>query len=309
MINKKNSTDLFFFLITVAYSVFAIFLHQEVSMIVVGKRPALTGSFKANNHSVEGGIIFLSLILIYLIYRYRKGVNRLYTILYIYFCTLFIYIYFELYSLHPVEVIHIIHYSVLTLLLGCTFDRERRNFFFTEFVFIGFFIGFVDELLQYLVLIPAQKFLDFNDIYVNMLGAIAGILLFYSFVPLPLKTIKGLGFLSRKINLVISIFVLFTITLILSGNIRFSSDHFIEPGATEIIRGETVLYLERYPGILGSYLKHFIEGYFYNLNLFEWLVLSLITLFIVLSYDPRNFKWFLPLKIIRRAISEKSDTN
>jgi hypothetical protein len=220
---------------------------------------------------------------------------------------IFIYIYFQVYSLHPVEIIHIIHYSILTILLGYTFDRERKNFFFTKFLVIGFFIGFFDEFLQYLVLVPAQKFLDFNDIYVNMLGSIGGLLIFYSFKPLPVERFNRREFLSRKSFLVFFIIAVFIIVLTMNGNIRFSTDHIVNQGATEIINGETVLYLERYPYQYGSYLKHFIKGYFYNLNPFEWSVLTAITLIIISSFDPRRYRWLKPLNSIRSTIKAKND--
>lgn len=304
----RRLTDKLLFVITVLYAVFAIFLHQEVSKIAVGRRPEITGSFIPRNFSVEGGLIFITILLIILIWKYYKGVNKIYNLIYIFIFLLFIYLYFKLYSLHPVEVIHIIHYSILVILLGYTFDRTRENFFFTEFVIIGSLIGIFDETIQYFVIVPGQKYLDFNDAYVNMLGSIAGALLFYAFKTFPnQQELYPRLFKSKKTFFLLSFLVTFLIAMIVNGNIRTEIDHFIQVGAIEIVDGESVIYLERRPNQLGHYLNHFVKGYFYNLSPLEWFLLTAFTLLVVLSYDPRRFNDIKFFKMIRSLDKKKTD--
>lgn len=308
MENIRRFTNKLLFVITVLYAVLAIFLHQEVSKIAVGRKPELTGSFIPRNYSVEGGLIFIAIILIILIFKYVKGVNKIYNLIYIYIYLLFVYLYFILYSLHPVEVIHIIHYSILIILLGYTFDRNRKYFFFTEFIIIGFLIGLFDETIQYFVLVPGQKYLDFNDVYVNMLGTIAGALLFYAFKPFPNQQELNFRLLkSKKTFFVLSFLVTFLIAMIVNGNIIAEIDHFIQVGAIEIVDGEAVIFLERRPNQLGHYLNHFLKGYFYNLNPFEWSILTTFTFLIILSYDPRNFTGIKFFQKIRSLDKNKTD--
>ncbi len=296
------------FVITLLYAVFAIFLHQEVSKIAVGSRPELTGSFIPRNFSVEGGLIFIAIILIILILKYVKGVNKIYNLIYIYIYLLFVYLYFILYSLHPVEVIHIIHYSILVILLGYTFDRNKKYFFFSEFIMIGFLVGLFDETIQYFVLVPGQKYLDFNDVYVNTLGTIAGALLYYAFKPFPNQQVSYFrSFKSKKTFFILSFLVTFLIAMIVNGNIRAEIDHFIQVGAIEIVDGETVIFLERRPNQLGHYLNHFVKGYFYNLDPIEWSILTTFTFLIVLSYDPRSFASIKFFQIIRSLDKNKTD--
>ncbi|MEW6195689.1 MAG: VanZ family protein [Bacteroidota bacterium] len=300
--------NLLLYVVTVLYAVFAIFLHQEVSKLAVGRIPEITGSFIPRKYSVEGGIIFSVVILVLLIRKFRKGSNHLYSLIYLYITLIFIYWYFRVYSLHPVEVIHIVHYSIFVVLLGLTFDRQRKNFFFTEFLLIGFCIGMIDEILQYFVLVPGQKFLDFNDIYVNMIGTTVGLFIFYAFRPIPSVISQKVSLANSKTFLTIAIFLMFLTALVLNGNIQFTTDHVVVASAVEIENGKTVIFLERHPGKLGSYLNHFVKGYFYNLNPYEWLLLTIFTLVVVLSYDPRRFTKNRLLKMIRATAKDKLDT-
>lgn len=70
-----------------------------------------------------------------------------------------------------IERIHYPQYAVLALLLGLSLREEMLVFFVTIFA------GFVDEFLQYAMDPMKTNYLDFNDIVLNVLGAMVGIVL------------------------------------------------------------------------------------------------------------------------------------
>lgn len=74
-----------------------------------------------------------------------------------------------------VELIHVLQYAILAILLFPIVGRYYDVLFWTTF------FGAVDELYQYLYLAPtATDYYDINDVIINMLGAVMGLLLLRS---------------------------------------------------------------------------------------------------------------------------------
>ena len=82
------------------------------------------------------------------------------------------------------EYAHYPQYALLALLLGRAMDPLRRRGCGPCLIAAATLLGIGDELIQYLWVTPTYgHYLDFNDFLVNMLGASAGALLYYSREP------------------------------------------------------------------------------------------------------------------------------
>ena len=83
------------------------------------------------------------------------------------------------------EYIHYPQYAVLAWLLAWTLDPKRDGHAFGTVLLLAVVIGIADEVHQYfLETISYSDYLDFNDFLLNLLGAAAGLLLYYGFRPL-----------------------------------------------------------------------------------------------------------------------------
>ncbi len=297
---------LFLFTFTLLYIVLGMLLHVEVSLLVVGKYPEITGDFVAREHSVEFSFIVLFFIAIYFFIKTLKGRRRLTTYIY-WLLYLIILVFFYLYiSLHQVEIIHLIQYAGVAILLGFCLDPTKEKFIFGKILFIGATLGIIDELLQYYIVSPGHTYLDFNDFLVNSLGVIAGVLFYYGFFNpssifnRPLKPF----YRTKRFSFILIFFSLISI-FSLQGNLQVSPPHNIKPGSYELIDNQIVVFMERRPGLLGSWQDHFVDGQYYVLTPLEGMILIFLISFLFSTFDPRVFKRFKDkLKIMTNIFSE-----
>ena len=81
----------------------------------------------------------------------------------------------------PAEAIHYPQYALVAVLLAHALDPTRQRVWLTEPVLAGAALSLVDEGLQYLLLMDGPAYFDFNDLALNQLGGLAGLLLYYGF--------------------------------------------------------------------------------------------------------------------------------
>lgn len=83
------------------------------------------------------------------------------------------------------EYLHHPQYAILALLLAWAMDSDRQRLAIGRVLFWTTLLGMVDEGMQYLWITTSySNYLDFNDFLTNLLGAMAGVLLYYG-RPLP----------------------------------------------------------------------------------------------------------------------------
>lgn len=291
--NKNTIYRGLFILFTVSYIAASWLFHVEVSKLVVGKYKNITGDFVPRDHSIEFSIIVIMLILIFLSVKAIKGERRIVTLAYIFLYLIVMVLFYSFLSLHQVEIIHIVQYSSIIYLLGLIVDKNRNNFAFGKLLFLGTALGIIDELLQYYIIAPGHKYLDFNDLYLNLLGVIFGLLLFYGFKNPPLWDDKPLKPFIETTGFRIIIMVgLIVSYLYFSGHLKTTPPEIIPPGSIKEFDGKTIIYLERKPGHLGTWQDHFVRGKYYALEPFEGMGLIFLVGFIFATFDPRYLKQF-----------------
>lgn len=289
-----NTKRVLLLLFTSAFIVLGILLHVEVSKLAVGKYPEITGNFIPRNYSVEFSVAVLILFVFYFIYKAIKGKQRAITFYYWFIYTVCLVIFYLFISLHQVEIIHLIQYSAVAILLGYNIDPKKKLFAVGLILFISTTLGVIDELLQFYIVAPGQKYLDFNDFIVNVLGSISGTLLYYGFTDPPenltqprkpfYKTFR-FGFLV----IVFSLIILFMMT----DTIQISPPYNIQRGGIQYVDGQLTVFMERIPGKLGSWQKHFVQGYYYAFNPQEGMLAVFGLCIIFSTFDPRNQKLIL----------------
>lgn len=245
----------------------------------------LTGNIVPRNYSVEASIVIILILVLYIYYRARKGVNRIYTFLFLYCYLIFVYYFYRVFSLHAVEYVHFIQYIGLIFLIGWTFDPDRKKFLYNKILFAGTLIGILDEVFQFYITAPGHKYLDFNDFLINTLGTVGGLLLYYGFYPLQSLNNNKKKFWVTNRFLLTSLTAIIIFILFYLGIIEKTPPYPVEKAVTTI-DGEFKIYLERIPGWLGHWRSHFVSGYFYNLSPAQGMILVIITVSLFSLYDP-----------------------
>lgn len=78
------------------------------------------------------------------------------------------------------EYLHHPQYAILAILLARALDPQRRCLMVGQVLLWTTLLGMLDELLQYLwITVSYSEYLDFNDFFTNLIGAMAGVLLYY----------------------------------------------------------------------------------------------------------------------------------
>jgi hypothetical protein len=84
------------------------------------------------------------------------------------------------------ERIHYVQYAVLAWLTAWVMDPERQRWPFGAILLFCTLVGIADEIYQYThETLDYSDYLDFNDFLLNLLGAAAGLLLYYGFRAAP----------------------------------------------------------------------------------------------------------------------------
>ncbi|WP_435103478.1 VanZ family protein [Arhodomonas sp. AD133] len=82
------------------------------------------------------------------------------------------------------EYLHYPQYALLAYLLAWFADPDRSRLLLGPVLLATTLLGIADELLQYTyVTVSYSDYVDFNDFLLNLLGAAAGVLLYYGFRP------------------------------------------------------------------------------------------------------------------------------
>ncbi len=273
---------------TAVYSVTAMILHGEFSRFATGKMPQYTGDFNAKAHSIEFSIAFLVIVLSYVTWKLIKGERRFETLYYWFLYSVVLFLFYLFISLHAVEIIHLIQYTTVAILVGFCIDPKKHNFHFGKVLFIGISLGIVDELLQYYIVTPGHKYLDFNDFFVNMMGTISGALIFYGFRKPPTMEQQPLCpiYCSRGFAYIVIVLIIVT-ALVFTGHLQVSPPFNLKPGSYAIIDGQLTIFMERRPEFLDTWQKHFTRGHYYALGPITGMISIFFVAIVFATFDPR----------------------
>jgi hypothetical protein len=166
-----------------------------------------------------------------------------------------------------VESIHYLQYGIISALLAWVLDPRRESWPLPEILLLCFWLSVVDELNQYLYLTARQgTYFDVNDLLLNQLGSLAGLLFYYGFRPLPNPLPDGLPGLRRYLRpFSLSAFAV-TLIMFALGYFSLEPAEPVPAGGFLPGGGQWRLYWQREPGLYGNWLPTFSEGVYFVLS-------------------------------------------
>lgn len=269
------------------YFVATVFLHLKVSKFLIEPFPLFSKRVVLLDYFGPIAFVILAFLVAMVLKQFYRGERRLITCAY-WFLLILTMVGADRYLLFKnIEYIHYPQYAVLAFLLGKCMDPERDRFFVGRILFWATFLGIIDEMIQYFYLCASYgDYLDFNDFFLNLQGAFAGVLVYYGFRSIPPKTQGRAGpFLWIPEALLIMVCAGAIVFLSFTGRLHISAPHPIPPGGIGHAEGRRVVYLERKPGLFGSWNKGVHRGgNYYVLRPKEGMILLSLTGVIFASF-------------------------
>ena len=276
---------------TLLYWLGTSLLHLEISKIIVSPVSTPLWKFTPANYSSHFAWGLLVLGASFMLLTAVRGKARLRTLIYWIMWGAALYGANRLLVFSPNEYVHYPQYALLAVLLVTWRDPHREKWPIGNLIFWGTTLGIADELIQYFFICPSYgDYLDFNDFLLNKLGIAAGLLLVYGFKKQE-ATIKPLlpMYKTRAFKTIIISFAIVSL-LILTDRLKITPPEKIPPGGFFSVNGRTTLYLERIPGITGTW-NHLPDGRaYYALSPVAGLVFLFALGFLFASFDPRVLK-------------------
>ncbi len=176
-----------------------------------------------------------------------------------------------------VETIHYLQYALIAGLFAWVLDPRRQHWPLLEVLLLVFWLSVLDEAFQYLYLTARQgTYFDFNDLWLNHLGALAGLLCFYGFSARP-PGAKGLPWLRRSLLGLCGVAAVLLAVLTQSGAVVLNPGRVIPPGGMHPDDSATTVYLQREPRLYGHWQRSFSGGHYFVLSPWQGLGLIILT--------------------------------
>jgi len=169
----KNSGLCFILLLT--YFLIVVLPHEQVAVFISRLfRPLGRDNYNLGIAVIS--ILGLSVFLFQIYKGFRIESNKL-ILIYLLINIILAVICFKVLFVVNIEAVHFIQYLVFTILCFPLVQNYNLTFFYAAIA------GTVDEAYQYYYLAPDNKYFDFNDVIIDMVGAVFGLLLIRSISP------------------------------------------------------------------------------------------------------------------------------
>ena len=151
------------------------------------------------------------------------------------------------------ETAHYPQYALMAWLIARCIDPERREWRTAQVIFWTTLLGMLDETMQYLWITTSySEHLDFNDFVVNLLAAVAGMLIYYAGADILPRYAQ-----SQRSGIEFGVFAGLIVCIaigLISGRLLINPDAEIPPGGiVRMADGESRVYLQRKPGLYARY--------------------------------------------------------
>lgn len=283
----------------ISFFLASIFFHLKVSNFLVTPIATPFGDITLINHTTAISWVVLCALALFLFVQASAGKKRIATFLYwtLWIITVIFTDKFLLYK--GIEYIHYPQYAILAIFLTFCLDPRRENFLIGKILFWITTLGILDEMNQYFFLCSSYgDYLDFNDFYLNLQGAMAGVLLVYGFrtrdnsdnlvANHKQSTRSTYNLLRSTTGSIEGRFVLVVLLILLllttSGRLKMTPPDIVPPGGTVEVHGKTVVYIERQPRIMGGWNGGEHRKLYYVLSPMGGTTLLLVTGFIFSSF-------------------------
>jgi hypothetical protein len=296
---NRNIYGSFFFSLALIYWAFCAHYHIVITEILTDWFVTPYGRFLPREYVLEFSAFLILLLLSFIVFKYFNGTRKLISLLYWLFVFLMVILSYIFLITVPIEIIHFPQYAVLALLFAISLDKKKSKFLVIRILLIVTLLGIVDESYQYLYLTAkSSHYLDFNDFFLNQIGASIGILIYYGFTKQPIfpKHSYQLRISIKKI--IFSLLLLLAVYSFLSSRVFFRTAEDVEPGGFAYKDGKTVFFLERIPGKYGNWEENDKgTGYFFILDPILGLMLMIIFSLSFGTFDRRILNTEIKLQI------------
>lgn len=275
-----------------------VFLHLEFSFWITSNIATGFGEIQLRDYFEHAAIIAIFFIVVNLWRKAKQGVNVGLTLTA--WCGWLLFVVCSMLWLltTQIEAIHFFQYALITWCFCKALDPKKADWPLLSICLFVCLLGIVDELNQYFYLAAVHGFyVDFNDFVLNQLGVLGGLLFYYGF-SLPLKydhneavwirtpqislmLLAGLGYTALMLLLLIGYSI---------GVISFEPIEEVPPGGILTLNGSSILYLQRLPGLLGSWQPSFSDSLYYVLSPLEGSVAVMIGFVCVVSYSHYSMR-------------------
>jgi hypothetical protein len=278
MSTKDGPVKIVFATVALGFWATTAFFHLRFSLLIVTPMSTPFGPLRIADHATQVTWGSFAALVIYLAFRYRRGDNRKQTLSHWAAWAVVVLGTNHFFVCSANEYIHYPQYAILACLMVPVFDQERTGSGVAPILFWATVLGIVDEMNQYLYLCPQYgDYLDFNDFFFNELGAMAGILLVYGFRKKRIAPPSRKPFWRTKEVRFAALVSCFVLMLALSGALKVSAPVDLPPGGVHRVDGRLTLFLERKPGVYGSWQKGNPSGNYYVMNPLMGIALLLST--------------------------------
>lgn len=292
ILRKVRSKNFPYAVLTAVYFFAVIELHLTISNFVTHPQNLLFINIRPRNLAFPFTLIVFLVLILYLVYKSIKGSRRIITLSYWIVLLLLGLVIYKLLMVHPVEIAHYFQYALGAFILSKALDPTGKEFRFIEVVTITSFIGAFDEFYQFFIHCPAYcRYMDWMDIWLNIIAAGIGGLLIYGFKDYSNSGYKIISpFLKKTFIFILSLSTLFFI-LSLAGILNFYTDRLIPPRGI-VWEDSLKIFFEREPGVYDSWQKTFHTGYFYVPGPLLGILGIFSLYFFLLFYTPGLFELF-----------------
>jgi len=176
-------------IIVTGYWLATVLTHLQVALWLVRRRESeLLGTWRVADFLPHAASLAVLGVLLWQGARAWRGRQRIATLL-LWLAWLAIIVVIDRLLLFSFpEYLHYPQYALLAMLLAWFVDRDRRGHAIAPILLAVTLLGIADEALQYVwITISYSNYLDFNDFLLNMVGGMAGLLLYYGFPRKPLQ--------------------------------------------------------------------------------------------------------------------------
>jgi hypothetical protein len=239
------------------------FYHLKFSLFLVNPLFTPWGKIVLKDYSNLVLLSGLVIILGSLIFLYQKsGAKKMFLLswLLLFAAIIIINLYF---MATPIENIHFFQYAIICYFILSAFKQLKLGFLLSKSLFIVTVLGVIDEFMQYFYITRSySNYLDFNDFWLNMLGAIAGLLFFLSLSPIAKDKFKVKAVILSKELWFFVISILTSISVIYINNIS----------------------IERKANSFSHWNPDFFSGTFYVLSPIEGMSILFITSLVFMPF-------------------------
>ena len=186
-----------------------------------------------------------------------------------------------------IEVIHYPQYALVAVLLARALDPHQQRRVLLDVVLISAALSVLDEALQYFHLMQNARYFDFNDLVLNQLGTLAGLLWRYGFPHGADTAAPGPKHLRGALLTAVCLAAAACAILVLTGTLVVNPPTPITQDDTMRLAEGWRLVLQWTPGIYDNMRPSRSGGSYYVMGPLPWLATFLATLLAAWAAERR----------------------